>query len=255
MKKLNRALLSFATTRARIGSIAAAKMAMAYVRSSDSKIDVGDGWPTLWVRGRTEDPAMFSAFVAHRTGHRESLKLLGSPRTIVDAGANVGYFSVLMARAFPDATILAIEPDTSNFEALCKNTAAMPQIKPIRGAVWPRTEPVRLENPEATSIEFRVESAAADGDASTAGTVPGYNVADLLDEHKIDRVDLLKIDIEGGETALFGENTDWLHRAKHLLLELHGDAWRTVFDELSKFDYTCREIPLGGLLIELNGKR
>src|ERR1700741_4382586 len=37
------------------------------------------------------------------------------PRTIVDAGANIGLSAVYFANRFKDATIFAVEPESSNF--------------------------------------------------------------------------------------------------------------------------------------------
>ena len=42
-------------------------------------------------------------------------------RTIVDAGANIGLFTLLAKRAAPDARIISIEPDSGNYEMLCRN--------------------------------------------------------------------------------------------------------------------------------------
>ena len=46
-----------------------------------------------------------------------------SPTTIVDAGANIGLASVIFANRWPDATIIAIEPEAGNFDLLKKNVA------------------------------------------------------------------------------------------------------------------------------------
>ncbi|RYG31009.1 MAG: FkbM family methyltransferase, partial [Chitinophagaceae bacterium] len=55
-----------------------------------------------------------------------------TPRTIVDAGANIGLFSVLMKSRFPESTIIAIEPDQLNFELLEKNISSYNGINAIR---------------------------------------------------------------------------------------------------------------------------
>src|ERR1700676_1341600 len=47
----------------------------------------------------------------------------GEPRGVVAAGANIGLSSVFYAKKFPNARIIAIEPESSNYEMLQKNTA------------------------------------------------------------------------------------------------------------------------------------
>jgi len=42
----------------------------------------------------------------------------GQPQVIVDAGANIGLVSILFANKYPNAKIIAIEPENSNFEML-----------------------------------------------------------------------------------------------------------------------------------------
>ena len=44
---------------------------------------------------------------------------------IIDAGANIGVRSVFFAITFPTATVIALEPETSNFGLLLKNTRGL----------------------------------------------------------------------------------------------------------------------------------
>jgi tRNA G46 methylase TrmB len=53
------------------------------------------------------------------------------PKVIVDAGANIGLASIYFANKYPDAKIIAIEPEQSNFELFKENVAPYPHIIPI----------------------------------------------------------------------------------------------------------------------------
>lgn len=57
----------------------------------------------------------------------------------------------------------------------------------------------------------------------TVGEVPTLRMEDLFDEFGTSTVDLLKVDIEGAEQAIFSAPTPWLCRVGTLLIELHGD--------------------------------
>lgn len=73
----------------------------------------------IFVRGKTSDALTFwSIFILkeHRT-----LDSIPNISTIIDAGANVGYASLLFAKHYPNALIVAIEPDPNNFLILKKN--------------------------------------------------------------------------------------------------------------------------------------
>ncbi|HRH58872.1 MAG TPA: hypothetical protein PLS10_14575, partial [Chitinophagales bacterium] len=43
-------------------------------------------------------------------------------KTIVDGGANIGLASTYFKGLFPNATIIAVEPESSNYQQLLKNT-------------------------------------------------------------------------------------------------------------------------------------
>ena len=51
-----------------------------------------------------------------------------APKTIIDAGANIGAASCWLSREFPEANIVALEPDPENYELLVRNTRTNPRI-------------------------------------------------------------------------------------------------------------------------------
>jgi hypothetical protein len=53
------------------------------------------------------------------------------------------------------------------------------------------------------------------------GSVPCVGVEELLEELGTDRLDLLKIDIEGGEVEVFDAARSWIDRVDVLVAELH----------------------------------
>src|SRR5262245_59178053 len=57
--------------------------------------------------------------------------LPGAPAVIIDAGANIGLASLYFAARFPQARILALEVEPSNFRMLTLNTRDYPQVTPL----------------------------------------------------------------------------------------------------------------------------
>ena len=130
---------------------------------------------------------------------------------MVDAGANVGYASVLFAERWPEATIVALEPDASNFRLLVKNTRHYPHILPLQAALWSDHRPLRVVGENKWAL--RVEDAAE----SEFTTV---TMADLV-AMSGGRIDLLKLDIEGAECGLFANDPTCLDDVDLLIVELH----------------------------------
>jgi hypothetical protein len=55
---------------------------------------------------------------------------------------------------------------------------------------------------------------------------------------RVSQIDLLKVDIEGGELELFSGNTNWLTSVRNICIELHSaDCERVFFDALKGFSY------------------
>src|SRR5262245_43157508 len=148
-----------------------------------------------------------------------AFSLRPQPDTIIDAGANIGLASILFANRWPEAHILAVEPEARNFSLLQVNTAPYPQIECLRAALWNKPEPLSITNPTADTSSFQV--APSEG-SKHSDTVPGVTVSDLMGALKTRRLGLLKLDIEGAEKQVLDETCrTWLPRVNHLAVEPH----------------------------------
>ena len=146
------------------------------------------------------------------------VELSCKPKFIIDAGANVGYASVLFAHRYPDAQIIAVEPDDENFSLLQHNTVAYPNVTIMKCGVWSRDTYLKIENPLAQPWAYRVVETDSSVDAFLSVTLTS-----LLGKAKANRIDLLKIDVEGSELQIFGaaDCANWLDRTDVILIELH----------------------------------
>lgn len=140
------------------------------------------------------------------------------PKLIIDAGANVGYASVYFANRFPDAAIIAIEPDTENFELLQRNTAAYPKVRCIRAGLWSRDCFLKISNPDDGACAFRVEESM-----NSENAIPAITLDTLLKSSGFDRIGILKLDIEGAEKELFAahNSANWIDCTDLIMVELH----------------------------------
>jgi len=146
-----------------------------------------------------------------------------SPKSIVDAGANIGMASIYFARRFPNAKIIAIEAETLNFAALVRNVRPYPSIIPIHAALWSRDGEISVSSPK-----FGGEWAFVTHEGSGV-KVRAITMRTLMKETQICSVDLLKVDIEGAEKEVF-EACDWMDNVRCLMIELH-DRFKTGCSE------------------------
>lgn len=146
-------------------------------------------------------------------------RLLAEGRTplILDLGANIGASARVLARYYPAAEILALEPEPGNFELLEANTRGVERIRCLAAAVAAQDGQVRLADPGRSTDAYRT-GAAAEGD--DLGTVRALSVASLLAMSDATPF-LAKIDIEGAEAELFAGDTDWVDRFPAIAIELH----------------------------------
>jgi predicted O-methyltransferase YrrM len=84
----------------------------------------------------------------------------GKKPLIVDVGANIGAASIYFHRAFPDARIVAVEPDRQNFELPVANVAGFP-ISCRLAAVTSRPTLVRVVDPGQGQLG--IQNRASDG--------------------------------------------------------------------------------------------
>lgn len=150
------------------------------------------------------------------------------PAVIVDAGANVGFAAVYFANKYPDAKIIAIEPEAGNFEMLKKNTQHYPNITAVQAALWHQNGEINLMDPGLGNWGFMTatqdvanQDVAAHLPGDVRHTVPSFTVDQIMADHGLAQVDILKIDIEGAEKEVFSDSSAWLDRVDAIIAELH----------------------------------
>jgi FkbM family methyltransferase len=133
---------------------------------------------------------------------------------VLDCGAHIGLSALRFKQLAPDARIVAFEPDPPALERLQRNLADndITDVEIVPAAL-------------ATGAgESHFVADGTDGGALTANanaatqTVRTVKLSDYLDEP----VALLKMNIEGAETAVLREAADRLHRCDQVILEYHG---------------------------------
>lgn len=139
------------------------------------------------------------------------------PHLIIDGGANVGYASLFFSKKFPEARIISIEPERSNYDLLVHHTKDYANITPVRAALWKERSHLCIQNPTGDKWAFRV----GETDNKCNNSIEAITVPDLLSMANADYIDILKLDIEGAEKELFEGEPQWLYNVKSIIIELH----------------------------------
>jgi FkbM family methyltransferase len=132
---------------------------------------------------------------------RGALQVIRNRQPVVfDVGANVGEWSTEIQHTLPQAKIYLFEPQPACQQAITDKAIANSELIPC--AVSSKAERVTLYTPGGTagnaSLHERRES-YFQGTTYRKLEVEAIRLDDFIDERKIDRVDFLKLDIEGHE--------------------------------------------------------
>jgi len=161
---------------------------------------------------------------------------------IIDAGANVGYSAIYFKTFFPSSELIAIEPEKNNVEQLQKNLSLnnLSLTRFVQGALWYRKAFLEV----VRDFRDNREAAFTVKETDNAGGIPGFSFDEVLQNENWRHVDLLKIDIEGGERFLFDSSQKAdaiLQKTTFLAIEIHDEFHirNTIYDHLKRngFDY------------------
>ena len=130
----------------------------------------------------------------------------GPGATVVDIGANVGFYTVLLAsRVGPGGRVIAIEPDPTNASLLRRSAAAndLGNVTFLEAAVLDRAGTIDLYRSKTNFGDHRVfDGAESDGAGREKVTVPAVVLDEYLERERVQPT-LVKMDIQGAEVTAF----------------------------------------------------
>jgi FkbM family methyltransferase len=138
----------------------------------------------------------------------------GRSTLIIDCGANIGLSSIWFTERYPDATIIAIEPEPRNFAVLKRNAANFPNIIPVNAAISDRPSRITLSNSSDAPWAWQTQE-------STSGEIEALSIGSVIEGHKDHALMVVKVDIEGFETNLFRSDTSWVDNVPLIVFEIH----------------------------------
>ena len=154
------------------------------------------------------------------------LRAVGNFQTVIDLGANIGLASLYFAYNSPTCRVLSVEPNCETYELLVRNVLKLNRsgrCQTLKAAVWGAHQRLTF-NQKAPADRYSIFAVRV-ASANEPSVVEGYTMTELLDYSGFDRVDLLKVDIEGAERELFStQDLSWLARVGAIAIEFHEDS-------------------------------
>lgn len=140
---------------------------------------------------------------------------------IIDAGGYIGTAAIALAKMFPQSTIVCLEPSEKNFELLQYNIKSFPNIFPIKAALLSNDEKSKLYNAGTGEWGFSTVRDLSGINTDAMHEIQGISVPTLLKKFNKSGIDIMKIDIEGGEKELFLKSKEWIQLVGFVIVELH----------------------------------
>lgn len=145
-----------------------------------------------------------------------------NPHIIFDLGSNIGLSVIYFKLKYPDAKIYAFEPDPNIFERLKKNTQQFNDVFCFNLAVSGKSGKEKFyiypNSSMSSSLLKRLDN-------ESFIEITTKSLDDVMDEENVQKIDLIKFDIEGSEYEVFKAFRN-IKEVRSLLGELHFDLMK-----------------------------
>src|ERR1044072_5212281 len=219
--KLNKKVYSVMRFIYRFGIVKSLLIGMA-MTTADAEAEVAVKWKgrRVHIRKGSTDFKVFKQVMVFDQYNYNGLN--GSPvKNVIDLGANVGLSALYFKTKYPNAQVIAVEPEKHNYEQLVKNVSGFSNVHALNNAIWYENKELEMYDGGRGEYAFRIVEATG----KKVGTTTCITINDIVKKYNLTSIDLLKIDIEGAEKELFMYNyKDWLPMVRCVIIELHdGD--------------------------------
>jgi FkbM family methyltransferase len=135
---------------------------------------------------------------------------------IIDCGAHIGMSVLNFKQQYPNARIIAFEPDFTNFQILQNNLTnwKFSNVEIFQNPVWNNHEEIIFE--ASGAMGGKIINNTTNDDVSLK--IRAIRLVDFLNKE----IDFLKIDIEGAEYEVIKDCKDNLKFVKNLFVEYHS---------------------------------
>ncbi|MEN8221096.1 MAG: FkbM family methyltransferase [Pseudomonadota bacterium] len=196
----------------------------------------------IYLRTKTSDIFAFKEVFVNKC-YEQQLGL--EPKVIIDAGANIGMTSIFYAAQYPNAKIIALECESSNFAILKKNVALYQNIMPLKKALWNKNTYLNIFDPHTYgNVTFQTREIGST-ESIVDTQVESITVNEIMRQHNLEYVDILKVDIEGAEMEVFSVANTWIGNIGVIVIELHDrfkpGCSEAFYNATKQFEFEVRK--------------
>jgi len=141
----------------------------------------------------------------HSNGELTILRKLSKlkPAIVIDGGANIGSYSLHVNSIIPECKIYSFEPVKSTFQKLKLNTEKVANIFPVNKGFYKENcvKEINIFNSDTHSSLYNIQGLSYT--ANEKAEIELICGDDFIKDNKIDKIDFLKLDIEGAEFDAF----------------------------------------------------
>ena len=226
-------------------------------RGGEERI-VANGMP-MWVdtRDRVLSTHLFGEAIWEASETAAFLAHLRSGMCVFDIGANMGYYTLLAARAVgPSGLVYAFEPEPHNFELLTRSVAenGFTNVRPVRAAVSNNAGTVRLHLDRANFGAHSFEAGSVPTPSGHSVEVETVRLDDFVEQARsFEAGVVVKIDVQGAEALVVEGGSRFLALPRIVVLlefwpealaRTGADAARLLADlEVLGFRFEDAEVP------------
>lgn len=139
--------------------------------------------------------------------------------TVIDVGANIGFFSVRFARwVGTEGRVISVEPEARNFRSLCarlQRDGLATRVVPVQAAA--------IEFPGEVQLALNPDHPADHRVAAVGVAVRATTIDELVSTGRLSSISLIKIDVQGSELRV-------IHGA-HQTIKRFAPAMYVEFDQ------------------------
>jgi len=170
---------------------------------------------------------------------------------VIDIGAHVGSFSLLAGSRATRGAVIAYEPDPENYTQWVHNIndAKFSHVSIEQKAVSAKSGPITFHHDEKNNAESSIHK-----QGSHSFTVTSTTLADIVNDHAIQKCNVLKLDCEGAEyDIIFGSPPALFEKIEKIVMECHTPQYfditnplyseQAMIKKLHELGYQTRVVP------------
>lgn len=143
--------------------------------------------------------------------------LTKSDDRVLDVGANIGLTACVFSVLCPDGRVACVEPVPRTFGYLRKNSADLRNVKIFNHALGSTAGELRMQgHPDFLAGSFVADAYSIPGDSHFVESVPVKTLDSAFSSFGLDRLDFMKVDVEGFELEVFEGGREVLQEYKPL---------------------------------------